>query len=224
MHLLNKLSFMCLFFDLQIYHSPHLTHSISRLTLLMSRGGRSLLSDRLFLTTQHQWVCPISKTRGRTMSIQKKTGHWNALSSLLFCCDSLRASYNTDFSFLQPSAFVLVCITVCVRVLWTAPSLSYHPHQLLMSCSSPKSSWPSSNKPISCNQELSHPFSYIHFDIYTQNPRHTHAQQCQLFMQVFFSPLWTLRRRRFVPKCSVAGPGPCHILGCPPKPIYIRFY
>lgn len=133
---------------------------------------------------------------GRTMPVHKKKVLKCSLSYFVsLCCDSLCALYNTDFSSLQPSGFVSVSISVRLCVLWATPTLSYHSHQLLASCSSPKSSWPSSNKPISYNQEPSHPSSYIHFDIYTQTCRHTntHTYQWQLFMQVFFSPLWIFK-------------------------------
>ena len=145
--------------------------------------------------------------------------------SLVVSRSALRV--NTDFSCYPSKSWfpflcvracsVCVCVCVCAcacpcmcaRALWTAPSLSYHPHQLLVSCSSPKSSWPSSNKPISCNQELSCPFSYIHFDIYTQAQRHTHTHT-NTYTSVNFScrsfslPRGLSRRRRSVPESSVA--------------------
>lgn len=60
-----------------------MAYSISGLTLLMSRGGLTLLSNRLFVTTRHLWVCSVSKTRERRTPVQKRIDA-ETLSSLFF--------------------------------------------------------------------------------------------------------------------------------------------
>jgi len=128
------------------------------------------------------------------------------LSSFLFCCDLLYAFHNTDLFFFMLGTICCRLVPhycVCVRALWTAPSLSYHPHQLLVSWSSPKSYWPSSNKPISYNQGLSHPFFYIYFDIYTHRVRDKHTWTAVNFSCGSFS-LQCENLRWSVPKCSMA--------------------
>lgn len=143
---------------------------------------RQTLSDNSALVgmsnLKHQWK-------------DNTTQRMKALKYSLFIFDLMRSTLCFMWYFMHTTLSLVLGMLVCIYLcaLWTAPSHSYHPHQLLVSFSSPKSSWPSSNKPISCNQALSCPFSYIHPDIH----RLTHTHHCQLFMQVFYCPSWTCK-------------------------------
>lgn len=85
----------------------------------------------------------------------------------------------SDHLFLSWSLSLCECLCVCVLVCASFPN---DPQELYVACSSPKSSWPSSNKPISCNQELSHPLHSIDSDICTQTwTTHTHSHTHRLY-------------------------------------------
>ena len=132
-HLFTKLSFICLFFDLQIYHSFPLTCSVSRLTLLVSCEG---LGGDVPSQTESFWQV---STSGHVQSLGPVEGHhqcrrrrrWNAQSSPFVLIPFIFfASCYTDsqaYNHLSLSIFLCVCRYVwvfvnCAITLLSSPS------------------------------------------------------------------------------------------------------
>lgn len=108
--------------------------SFFRLTLLMSHGGHSLVSDRFFLTTQHWWACPISWSQRRAMEIQKETGfemlpplfHFLWLT-LCFIALTINVDFCHSVCVWCASACVCVmCKCVFVEMMWVCCELCHH--------------------------------------------------------------------------------------------------